>query len=79
MEIKVLGSGCASCKKLLATTEKAVEELKIEADIVYVTDMEAIIATGIMSTPGLMINGIVKSTGRVPSQKEIMQLVSDMR
>ncbi len=77
MEIKVIGSGCASCKKLLATTEKAVKELKIEANVIYVTDMEDIIATGIMSTPGLMINGIVKSTGRVPNQKEVMQMISD--
>lgn len=77
MEIKVIGSGCASCKKLLATTENAVKELKVEADIIYVTDMEDIIATGIMSTPGLMIDGIVKSTGRVPNQKEIMQMISD--
>jgi len=77
MEIKVLGSGCASCKKLLATTEKAVKDLNVEADVIYETDMEKIIATGIMSTPGLMINGIVKSTGRVPSQKEVMQMISD--
>ena len=77
MEIKVLGSGCASCKKLLATTEKAVKELNIEAEVIYETDMERIIATGIMSTPGLMINGIVKSTGRVPSQKEVIQMISD--
>ena len=77
MEIKVLGSGCSSCKKLLTTTEKAIKELNIEAEVIYVTDMEKIIETGIMSTPGLMINGIVKSTGRVPSQKEVMQMISD--
>ena len=78
MEIKVLGSGCASCKKLLANTEKAVKEMNIEADVVYETDMEKIIATGIMSTPGLMIDGVIKSTGRVPSQKEVMQMITDL-
>lgn len=77
MEIKVVGSGCASCKKLLANTERAVEELKVEAKVIYVTDMEEIIATGIMSTPGLMIDGAVKSTGRVLNTKEVMQLISD--
>jgi len=77
MEIKVLGSGCASCKKLLATTEKAVKEIGIEADVIYVTDMEEIIATGIMSTPGLMIDGVIKSTGRVPNQKEVIKLIND--
>ncbi len=77
MEIKILGSGCASCKKLLTTTEKAVKELDIEAEVIYETDMERIIATGIMSTPGLMINGVVKSAGRVPNLKEVMQMITD--
>ena len=78
MEIKVVGSGCASCKKLLALTKKAVKELEVEADIIYVTDLAEIMATGIMSTPGLMINGVVKSKGRVPKVKEIMQLISEV-
>ncbi|MFO7611589.1 MAG: thioredoxin family protein [Clostridia bacterium] len=77
MEIKVLGSGCASCKKLLTLTEKAVAELGSDARVIYVTDMEEIIKTGIMSTPGLMINGKIKSMGRIPKHTEIMKMISD--
>ncbi len=75
MEIKVVGSGCANCKNLLQKTKDAVAELNSSAEIIYVTDMEDIIATGIMRTPGLMINGKIKSTGRVPSVKEIIELI----
>jgi small redox-active disulfide protein 2 len=77
MEIKVLGAGCASCKKLHETVQDAVKELNADADILYITDMTEIMKTGIMSTPGLMINGKVKSMGRVPKLKEIKQMISD--
>ena len=77
MEIKVVGGGCANCKKLLAHTKEAVRELGIEADIRYVTDMEEIMKTGIMRTPGLMVNGTVKVMGRVPGIKEIKGIIGD--
>lgn len=77
MEIKVLGAGCASCKKLHETVQDAVKELNADADILYITDMAEIMQTGIMSTPGLIINGKVKSMGRVPKLKEIKQMISD--
>ena len=77
MEIKVLGAGCASCKKLLETVQDAVKELNADANILYITDMAEIMQTGIMSTPGLIINGKVKSMGRVPKLKEIKQMISD--
>jgi len=77
MEIKVIGSGCAKCKKLLELTKIVVDELSVEAEVIYVIDIEEIIATGIMSTPGLMIDGVVKSMGRVPKVKEIKQFISD--
>ncbi len=77
MEIKVLGAGCASCKKLHEMVQDAVKELNADADILYITDMAEIMQTGIMSTPGLMINGKVKSMGRVPKLKEIKQMISD--
>ncbi len=77
MEIKVVGSGCANCKKLYAQTKDAVKELGVEAEALYVTDLQEIMKTGIMRTPGLMINGKVKSMGRVPAVKEIKQLIAD--
>lgn len=75
MEIKVVGSGCTNCKNVLARTQQAVKDLGVDAQIHYITDMEQIIATGILQTPGLIINGKVKSAGRVPSVKEIAKLI----
>ena len=77
MEIKVLGSGCATCKKLHILTLDALKETGAEADVKYVTDMQEIMKTGIMRMPGLIINGKVKSMGRVPKQKEIKQMILD--
>jgi len=77
MEIKVLGGGCASCKKLHELVQEVVTELKIEAKILYITDMAEIMQAGIMSTPALMVNGKIKSMGRVPKSKEIRKLIED--
>jgi small redox-active disulfide protein 2 len=77
MEIKVIGSGCAACKKLLGMAQDAVKQLNTAADVIYVTDMAEIMKTGVMSTPGLMVNGKVKSTGRVPSLKEVVKLIQE--
>lgn len=71
MIIKILGSGCPSCKKLEANTKKAIEQLKLDASIDKVEDMKDIMAFGVMSTPALVVDGDVKFTGRVPSPKEI--------
>jgi len=79
MEIKVVGSGCANCKKLLASVKEVVADLGVQADVLYVTELADILATGIMRTPGLMIDGKVKSMGRVPSVKEIGQMISDAK
>lgn len=77
MEIKIVGGGCANCKKLLAHTKKAVKELGVEADIRYITDMEEIMKTGIIRTPGLMVDGTVKVMGRVPGVKELKGIIGD--
>ena len=71
MIIKVLGSGCANCKKLEENTRKAVEELGIEATIEKVTDFKSIMAYGVMKTPALVVDEKVKIMGRVPSADEI--------
>lgn len=69
--IKVLGSGCANCKKLEAVTHQVVDQLGLEAEIVKVTDYPAIMAYNVMSTPGLVINEKVFCTGRIPTSAEI--------
>ena len=71
MIIKVLGSGCASCKKLEENTRKAVEELGIDATIEKVTDFKLIMGYGVMKTPALVVDEKVKIMGRVPSVDEI--------
>lgn len=71
VNIKVLGSGCANCKRLEANARKAVENLKLDAEVEKVTDMNEIMKWPILSTPGLVINGKVVSSGRIPSESEI--------
>jgi small redox-active disulfide protein 2 len=71
VNIKVLGSGCANCKRLEATARKVVETLAIEAEIEKVTEYAEIMKWPILSTPGLVINGKLVSAGRIPSEKEI--------
>ncbi|MCJ7691064.1 MAG: thioredoxin family protein [Clostridiaceae bacterium] len=71
MIIKILGSGCANCKKLEANTRKAVEDLGIEATIEKVEDFKKIMAYGVMKTPALVVDEKVKIMGRVPTAEEI--------
>jgi small redox-active disulfide protein 2 len=77
MNIKVMGGGCKSCEKLLKLTKEAVAELDIDTEVQYITDMEQIMQAGVMSTPALIVNGVVKSSGRVLKPKEIKKLLED--
>lgn len=73
MIIKILGSGCPNCKKLEAHAKQAALELGLEASFEKVTEMADIMAYGVMSTPGLVVDEVVKTTGRVPSVEDIKQ------
>ena len=70
-KIEVLGPGCNNCMRLEKNTREAVAMAGIEADIIKVTDYGQIMSYGIMSTPGLVIDGTVVSYGRVPSAGDI--------
>ncbi|MEO8507040.1 MAG: thioredoxin family protein [Betaproteobacteria bacterium] len=70
-KVKILGSGCANCKNLEAVAREAASSAGIEAEFVKVTDMKAIMAYGLLSTPGLVIDGQLVSSGRIPTQAEI--------
>ena len=75
-KIQILGTGCAKCKKLTEHAEKAAQELGIDYEIEKVTDIMQITSFGVMMTPGLVIDGKVKTTGKVTSAEEIKKLLS---
>jgi len=72
IEVKVLGSGCARCKRVEQLVREAAAETSIQVHITDVTDMPAILAYPIMSTPGLVINEKVVSSARIPHKDEIV-------
>lgn len=76
--IEVLGPGCANCQRLEANTRSAVELSGADAQIVKVTDYAKISSYGIMSTPGLVIDGKVVSYGRVPGPGDIAEWLSQI-
>ena len=71
MEIKVLGPGCANCKRLEALVRETVGVLGLKCEVAKVTDFKEIAAYGILATPGLVIDAEVKSVGRIPSKVEV--------
>jgi small redox-active disulfide protein 2 len=75
--IEVLGPGCANCKRLEALAREAVVMAGVEAQVVKVTDYAEIAAHGVLSTPGLVIDGKVVSTGRIPSAGDIAAWLSE--
>lgn len=77
LSIKILGPGCANCKKLEAIARQAVSAANVPADVVKVTDMKAILAYDLMSTPGLVINDKLVSSGRIPTLAEVQQWVAN--
>jgi small redox-active disulfide protein 2 len=77
LTIKILGSGCANCKKLEAITRQVVEQMDAQAEVIKVTEYPDIMAYNIMSTPALVINEKVVSFGRIPSPAEITTFISN--
>jgi small redox-active disulfide protein 2 len=77
LTIKVLGSGCANCKRVEQIAHKVITDMGIEAEVIKVTDYAEIMAYNIMSTPGLVINEKVVSTGRIPTPAEITTWLAD--
>lgn len=75
MEIKVLGTGCAKCKQTKQLAAEVIKDLKLDATVVEVTDIAAIMGYGIMSTPGIVINEKVVGSGGVPTKQQMTQLI----
>ena len=77
LTIKVLGSGCANCKRLEQIARQAVSEMAIEAEIIKVTEYPDIMKYPIMSTPGLVVNEKLVSSGRIPTPAEVTTWLTD--
>ena len=71
MKIKVLGPGCANCKRVEQIARREVEKLGLAAEIEKITDYGQILAYGVLSTPGLVINDKVVANGRIPTNQEV--------
>ncbi len=77
MEIKILGTGCPKCRRLEQLTREAVTEAGVDATITKVTDIDSIMSYPITSTPGLVIDEELKSSGRLPRKKEIIDWIQE--
>ncbi len=71
MKIQILGTGCPKCTKLAELAEQAAQDLDLDCEIEKVTDINDIIAMGVMMTPALVVDGDVKLTGKVPSLEDL--------
>ena len=79
MQVKILGSGCTNCKNLERKVINLLAEHNIDADVVKVAEIADIMAYGIMRTPGLVINEVVKSAGVIPKDDQILAWLKEAR
>jgi small redox-active disulfide protein 2 len=77
MDIKVLGPGCAKCRKTEEVVKEAVAESGITADVEKVTDILKIAGYGVVTTPAVVVDGEVKSVGKIPSKEDIKSWVAE--
>lgn len=74
-KLQILGTGCPKCKTLTEQAERAASELGIAYEMEKVTDVREIMRFGVMATPALAVDGVVKVAGKVPSPEEIKRLL----
>lgn len=79
MSVKILGTGCAKCNQLEQATVEALKELGIENKVEHVTDFEEIASYGVMTTPGLVVDGKVASYGKVLKKDEVKKILEKLR
>ena len=76
LKIKILGPGCDNCKRLAWLVERVVNHLSLEAEIVKVTDYAEMMKYALLATPGLVVNGRLVASGRIPSEAEITTFIT---
>ena len=77
MKIAILGTGCAKCKQLYDNARKAVEQAGVAAEVIKVEDLQEITRYNVFMTPALVINGTVRSTGKVVNPEQIRKWVAE--
>jgi len=75
-QLQILGTGCAKCANLAATAEQAAQGLGVGYHLEKVTDLKQIMSFGVMTTPALVVDGVVKVAGRLPSLDEMKRLLA---
>ncbi len=75
-KLQILGTGCPNCQKLTAQTEAAAKAMGLEYELEKVTDLDQIMAFGVMMTPALAVDGQVKVVGRIPSVADLQKLLA---
>lgn len=75
-KIQVLGTGCAKCNMLAESVKKIADSMGIEYQLEKVEDINKILEFGVMMTPGLVVDGVVKASGKVPKDNEIREMIS---
>jgi small redox-active disulfide protein 2 len=76
-KIEILGMGCAKCNQLEERAKEAVKDLGIEAEVLKVKDVKTIANYGVLITPALVVDGVVKVTGKLPKVEELKKWISD--
>jgi len=79
MDIKVLGPGCAKCKKTEDLVKEVVKEAQIEASVEKVSDLMEIAGYGVFGTPAVVINGEVKCVGKIPTKKDVLKWIEESK
>ncbi len=75
MKIQILGTGCPKCKQLAEAADAVAKELGLDYELVKVTDINQIMDFGVMMTPALAVDGVVKAAGKVPSSSDIKKML----
>jgi len=75
MKIQILGPGCSKCKQLMVNAETAAKALGLDYEIEKISDINDIMGFGVMMTPGLAVDGVVKSVGKVPSAEDVKSML----
>lgn len=75
-KIQILGTGCPKCRKLTEASEATARELGIEYELEKVKDINEIMKFGVMMTPALVVDGVVKAAGKIPDEDELKKMLS---